>query len=381
MRVLTVIDSLAVGGAEQSLAALTPHLVDRGVEMHVAYLAERSGVEADLVAGGACVYSLAGPGGRLRALVRTTRLIRRLRPDVVHTTLFKADVIGRTAARLAGTPVVSSFVTESYGPEHVANPEYRAWKVRAAHLVDAVTARFVALFHAVSASSAEVMARRLRIDAAKVRVIPRGRDPVRLGRRDPARRGRTRESLGIAPGDPVVLAAGRHYHMKGLDVLVSAWPEVVGAFPTARLLVAGREGPATAEILRLVDEGEVKDSVELLGYRSDVPDLMAAADVFVLPSRAEGSPGVLIEAMALELPTVASSIPSVQEIAGSEDPSVELVPVDSPREMAQGIMRLLRDAQRGAQLAGAARVRYERHYTLDAVADATVALYEACRRA
>ena len=380
MRVLTVIDSLAVGGAEQSLAALTPHLVDRGVEMHVAYLAERSGVEADLVAGGARVYSLAGPGGRLRALLRTTRLIRRLHPDVVHTTLFKADVIGRTAAWLARTPVVSSFVTESYGPEHVGNPEYLPWKVRAAHLVDATTARFVDRFHAVSASSAEVMASRLRIDATKVTVIPRGRDPERLGRRDPARRLRTRESLGIDADDPIVLAAGRHYHMKGLDVLVSAWPEVVGAFPNAKLLIAGREGPATVEILRLIDEGDGEDTVTLLGYRSDVPDLMAAADVFVLPSRAEGSPGVLIEAMALELPTVASRIPSVQEIAGPGDPVVELVPVDSPSDMAKGIMRLLGDSELRSRLAEAARERYEHHYTLDAVADATVGLYESCRR-
>lgn len=380
MRVLTVIDSLAVGGAEQSLAMVTPHLVDRGVEMHVAYLAERGGVAADLATGGATLHSLAGPGGRLRAVLRTLQLLRELRPDVVHTTLFKADVIGRTASWLVRVPVVSSFVTESYGPEHIANPEYRPWKVRAAHLVDAITARFVTRFHAVSASSAEVMARRLRIDARKVDVVPRGRDPERLGRRESERRRRTRESLGISEDVPVVLAAGRHYHMKGLDVVVSAWPDVVAAFPGARLLVAGREGPATVEILRLVAEAGVEDTVTLLGYRSDVPDLMAAADIFVLPSRAEGSPGVLIEAMALELPTVASNIPSVREIADATHPVVELVPVDSPSDMAKGIMRLLGDRALAPRLAAAARERYERHYTMDAVADAMVGLYESCVR-
>lgn len=380
MRVLTVIDSLAVGGAERSLATLTPHLVDRGVEMHVAYLAERNGVGADLVAGGAALHSLAGPGGRLRAVLRTMRLIRELRPDVVHTTLFKADVIGRTAAWLARTPVISSFVTESYGPEHVSNPEYRRWKVRAAHLVDALTARFVVRFHAVSASSAAVMVRRLRIGAAKVEVIPRGRDPERLGRRDAERRRRTRASLGVAPAVPLVLAAGRHYHMKGLDVVVSAWPEVVTAFPEAKLLIAGREGPATMELRRLVEEAGVEQSVTLLGYRSDLPDLMAAADVFVLPSRAEGSPGVLIEAMALELPAVASEIPSVRELAGPGDRVMELVPVGSPDHLAKGIVCLLRDRDLACRLAAAARERFERNYTMDAVADATVALYEHCAR-
>jgi glycosyltransferase involved in cell wall biosynthesis len=276
--------------------------------------------------------------------------------------------------------VVSSFVTESYGPEHVANPEYRPWKVRAAHLVDALTARFVARFHAVSASSADVMIRRLRIKAANVEVIPRGRDPERLGRRAQQRRLRTREVLGVAADVPIVLAAGRHYHMKGLDVAASAWPEVAAAFPEAQLLIAGREGPATVEILRLVEQGGVTDSVTLLGYRSDVPDLMAAADVFVLPSRAEGSPGVLIEAMALELPTVASEIPSVLELADVANPVVELVPVDSPSDLAKGIMRLLGDRELASRLAAAARQRYSRHYTLDAVADATVRLYERCAR-
>ncbi|NIS32834.1 MAG: glycosyltransferase family 1 protein, partial [Actinobacteria bacterium] len=98
MRVLTVIDSLAVGGAEQSLRLLTPHLVAGGVDMHVAYLVERPGVAEALAASGAVLHSVAGGGGRPGGLVRLVRLLRDLRPDVVHTTLYEADILGRTAA-------------------------------------------------------------------------------------------------------------------------------------------------------------------------------------------------------------------------------------------------------------------------------------------
>ncbi len=381
MRVLTIIDSLAVGGAEQSLAMATPHLIARGVEMHVAYLTEREGIAADLLAAGAQIHSLAGPDGRLRGLLRTIRLIRALRPDLVHTTLFKADILGRTAAWVNRVPVVSSFVTESYGPEHVSNPEYRAWKVRAAQLIDAVTARFVARFHAVSASSAALMAQRLRVRTDKIDVIPRGRDPERLGTRSAVRHEKARAALGLGAGDgPIVLAAGRHYHLKGLDLVVAAWPKVVAAFPGAHLLVAGREGPATADLARLIEDGGVEEAVTLLGYRPDVPELMCAADVFVLPSRAEGSPGVLIEAMALELPTVATHIPSVREIAGGGAPTALLVPLDSPEDMAAAIITLLGDAAFAGRLAASGRDRYLSNYTMGAVADATVALYERCMR-
>ncbi len=377
MRVVTVIDSLAVGGAEQSLQMLAPHLIARGVDLHVAYLVERPGVAEALIERGARLHAVAGTGGRAGALARLLRLLRELRPDIVHTTLYEADVLGRTAAAILRIPVVSSFVTEAYGPEHVANPEYAAWKVRAAQLVDAATARFVTRFHAVSVSSADVMASRLRIRRDKITVIPRGRDPKRLGTRSPERRRRIRAGLGIADGSPLIVAAARHYHLKGLDVLVRAFPGVVASFPEATLLIAGREGPATPELRRLITAGGVEQSVVLAGYRSDVPDLMCAADVVVLPSRAEGSPGVLLEAMALEAPTVASDIPSVRELS-ADGATAALCAVESADDMARAINGLLDDPGAVQRLAAAAQERFVACYTMSAIARETIMLYRSC---
>jgi len=378
MRVLVVIDSLAVGGAEQSLLTLTPHLMERGVDLHVAHLAESKGIGPALEEGGATLHSLAGRGGRFRALQRTRRLVTHLEPDLLHTTLFESDLIGRTAGWLGRVPVVSSFVTEAYGPEHVRNPEYRAWKVRGAQLADAVTARCVRRFHAVSASSAEVMARRLLVSPAKIDVVPRGRDPLTLGTPSQQRRDRVRASLGLADAVPLVVAVGRHYNLKGLDILMQAFPQVTNTLPSAQLLIAGRAGPATADLQRLVATGGIDDAVTMAGFRSDVPDLICAADVFVLPSRAEGSPGALLEAMALGAPTVATDIPAVREVAGSGQDTICIVPLDDPDAMASAVVRLLTHPGDAKELAAAAQRRFTAGYTVDTIADRMVALYETC---
>ncbi len=375
MRVLTIIDSFIVGGAERSLAMVTPYLVERGVDMHVAYLRYRPGVEEELRGGGASIYSLVGDERWLPSIRRTTDLIRSVRPDLVHTTLFKSDIIGRTAARLSGVPVISSIVTESYGPEHVGNPEYKAWRVRASQLADALTARFVTRFHSVSEAAADVMATRLWLRRSKMDVIPRGRDPRHLGTRSPERRVRVRADLGIDDSTKLVLAAARHFHMKGLDVLVKAFPKVLATHPEAHLFVAGRSGPATPELEMLIQDSGIGGAVTLAGYRADVPDLMCAADAFVLPSRAEGSPGALIEAMALEVPTVATDLTSVRELLGDQPEIMALCPVDAEDDMGGAIADVLADPEHWHDMTTKGRERFLERYSIEAIADAMVDLY------
>ena len=116
---------------------MAPAYVRRGVELDVAYLVDRPGVHGDLEAAGARLFSLDGAGGRAGWAWRAERLIAALRPDLVHTTLFEADVAGRIGAGVAGVPVVSSLVNVAYGADHAATPGVRRWKVHGAKLVDA----------------------------------------------------------------------------------------------------------------------------------------------------------------------------------------------------------------------------------------------------
>ena len=376
LRVLAFIDSLAVGGAERSLVAIAPEYRDLGVDLHVAYLRDRIDLAGELESYGAIIYHVARRERRTAWVRGARRLIRDVDPDVVHTSLYNADIVGRTAAAFINVPVVSSFVTDSYGVEHVGNPEYRAWKVRAAQLVDLLSAKRVDRFHAVSRNAAELMSRRLQIPRDRIDVVPRGRDPEALGAWSVERRLAIRERIGVAPGVPLVLSVGRHYWVKGLDTAVGGFSRVIDAFPDAILYVAGPEGPATDELLSLARSAGIDSSIVLAGYRTDVADLLVAADVFVLSSRAEGSPGALIEAMALRTPAIVSDIRGALEMAGTP-PAATVVPLDDRPALAEAIIRLLSDETLRSALADAAYRHFVENFTIDQVARNMMLVYAA----
>ncbi|HEX2027357.1 MAG TPA: glycosyltransferase [Nitriliruptorales bacterium] len=374
MRLLYLIDSLGRGGAESSLVALAPAFLDRGLALEVAYLGERDDLRRQLEDAGVPVVSLAGPGGRPGWIRRARRLIAARRPDLVHTTLFEADIVGRCAARAAGVRVVSSLVTEIYGPDHRADPRLHAARVASAWAVDALTARLVARFHAISHHVADVMGPRLRIPRDRIDVVPRGRDPGRLGEPSSERRARARRAIGAGGTTPVVLAVARHEYQKGLDLLVDAFTTVVRTMPEARLVVAGREGAQSADLRAAVARAGTARAVRFLGVRDDVADLLCAADVFACPSRWEGLSGAVVEAMAMGTPIVASDIPPVREALGGES-NARLVPHGRPDALAQAVLATLNDPRDAQQRARRARARFSKHFTIDAVADRMLEFY------
>jgi glycosyltransferase involved in cell wall biosynthesis len=372
VRILYVIDSLAPGGAERSLASMAPSLINFGVGLHVAYLVERPGVHEELRRAGATVTSVSSgtmPGriGELRGIIRAER------PDLVHTTLFEADVAGRAAAWLGGVPVVSSLVNVAYGPEQRPDRGLSRVKLEGARLVDAVSARAAVRFHALTQHVAQSMGRRLRIPTSRIDVIPRGRDPVALGRRSTARRQAARGTLGVAERAPLILGAARHERQKGLDVLIDAFPLVLGRYPDAVLIIAGRQGATTVDLASRIDRLSLGSAVRLLGARSDVPDILAAADVFAFPSRWEGLGSVLLEAMAVEAPIVASDIPAVSELL---DPGTALlVPPGDHRALAAGIVRSLEEPGPASVRTRRARDVFESRFTIDRIADQMMHFY------
>ena len=376
MRVLYVIDSLAPGGAESSLAALARFYPQRGIELEVAYLHDRPGLQEALQASGAQLTSLAGPGGRTAWARRAAALVRERRPDLVHTTLFEADLAGRLAAASARVPVVSSVVSVGYGPSERKARGVRLSRYLGAQLAAIATARLVRRFHAVSRHVADVMARRLLVSRSRMDVVPRGRDPEVLGMRTPERTARGRATMGAVSGDRLLLAVARHEFSKGLDILFRAFPLVLAEAPDARLLVAGGEGGQTSELRALASELSLGNAVTFLGSRSDVADLLCAADLFILPSRREGFPGALLEAMALEAPIVATNIPPVREAVVSGEHAL-LVPPDSAEALAAAVVTALESPQACRQRAGAARARFHDCFTIERAADGMVRFYEA----
>lgn len=373
VRVLYIIDSLVPGGAESSLAVMAGLYPARGIDLEVAYLHDRPGLQEVMAAAGARVTSLAGAGRRRGWARRAVALVRARRPDLVHTTLFEADITGRLAAASSRVPVVSSLVSVHYGG---AEPGIRPWKQLGAQVADVATARLVRRFHAVSGHVADVMARRLLVSRSRVDVVPRGRDPKVLGSRTPERTARARELLGASSDDRLLVAVARHEYPKGLDVLLRALPRVRAEIPEVRLVVAGREGNHTAALRALVAELGIEDAVMLLGSRKDVAELLCAADLFVLPSRREGFPGAVLEAMALGAPIVATAIAGVSEAVADGEHAM-LVPPEDPEALASSIVGALRSPEESRERAVAALGRFHDHFTVDRVADGMKRFYEA----
>lgn len=370
MRVLYVIDSLAPGGAETSLVEMAPHLVSGGVDLHVLPLGAAMDLAPALKRAGASLHRSPGRG-RLSNVRTIMQVARATRPDLIHTTLYEADIAGRTAARVLGVPSSTSLVNEYYGASHAR--EARAAKLAAAQAVDRVTASFATRFHAVSTAVAESVGPRLGIPSDKIEVISRGRDPRRFAFRPEELRRQTREALGLTPDVPVVLGVGRLEPQKGFQYLLAAAPALVDQITGVTILIAGRDGRAGNDVRAAASS--LGSAVRFLGHRTDMPALLAAADVLAFPSEREGSPGTLIEAMAVGTPIVASDIRPNLEVLGGQDTAL-ITPTGDPAALSLALVQTLEDRDGAASRADAARRRFEDHYTIDAVARRMVDFFE-----
>jgi glycosyltransferase involved in cell wall biosynthesis len=370
MHVMHVIDSLHGGGAETSLLEVIPGLASRGIRTSiVTVVADDKVLEKRL-----CSLDITRIKLRrrdpLRMMLELRDIICSEQPDLLHTTLLFSNLAGRIAARTISIPVVTTLPNEDYGPEHRANSRYGAWMVRGAHAADLVTVPLTTRFHAISEDVARVMSRRLWIRKDRIQVVYRGRDPAGLGVPTPDRRLRTRSALSVGATTPLVLSVGRLDRQKGIETTIKAFRALIARVPDAVLLIAGRPGNADAVVQA---EARRTPAVRLLGHRTDVPDLMCAADVLSFPSRWEGLGGTLIEAMALRLGVVASGIPPIAETIG--DVGWPLVRPDDGLALAEGLVSVLEGGAVNEARKDAGQRRFHKFFTADAASNGMADLY------
>jgi glycosyltransferase involved in cell wall biosynthesis len=303
------------------------------------------------------------------------KIIRTERPAVIETVLINSDIAGRLAA--IGTPakVISRLVNTDYDEVRLHDPNIRAIRFRLARMIDGWTARH--LTHHIYANSHAVKTaamRDLNISAEKITVIKGSRDPIRLGRPSAQRRKLTRIRLGLDEDQEVLVNIGRQDYQKGQRCLLEAMGMLVSTRPRLVLLIAGRSGDVSEELERLRDRLGLKERVRFLGHREDVPEILAAADLFVFPSFYEGLPGAVIEAMALGLPIVASDIDPVRETV-EEGRNALLVKPASPLELASAIERLLEDRRTAQAFGRRGREIFNERFTLEQSMTRMFALY------
>ena len=374
LKVLFVIDGLGQGGAERSLAEMLPALVRAGIRPTVAFFHRHAtNLEEHLRAEGAelCFLPEQGTLGRVRSL---RRLIRSRRPDVIHTALFTSDLIGRLASVGQRATVISSLVNTSYDRIRLQNADINPLKLWLVRLLDAWTARYLTThFHAVSEPVKNAAIESLGLPAERITVVERGRSN-RFAGPSAERRRLMRRRLGLNESDDVIISVGRQEYQKGQRYLVEAMEDLARRRPSAVLLVAGGAGRHTRLLESIQRERGLSQHVRMLGHRDDVPDLLAGADLFVLPSLYEGAAGALLEAMAMGLPIVATRIPAIENIV-EDGRNALLVERQAAAPLAAAMATLLADREQAAAFGRRSREIFEERFTLDRSATAMVEFY------
>lgn len=375
-RVAFLIDSLGSGGAERSTAVLLPHLRERGIEASVITIERAAEGNEDVVRGDGFPVHVLAPGSFVARCRELRKVLNEQRPDVLNTALFRSDQLARIATIGMRLPIVTTLVNVPREAKPAWGTGPAPWKVRLVNALDIVTSHlFVDRFHAVTPGVASLYQRRYRLPARKITVVERGRDISALGTASPERRARVRESLGLGEHEMVLLAAGRVDQQKNHPDLVRAVKRVLDGGQPAVLLIAGRDGDAVAEVKALLhSDPDLARAVRLLGYRSDIGDLLAAADLMVLSSRFEGTAGIALEAMAVGTAIVSTDLPGMEGILVNGENSL-LVPVGHVAALATAISTVLSDDGLRSRFVDRGRLEFLDRFTIDRSADRMADLY------
>ncbi len=366
-----------VGGAERIMADLAAGLRARGCTVTLLTARWEESWPARIELYRVPVVRLPQPRRRVWGTARYMLALRqwlrrqRGRYDLVYVSMLKHDACAALWAAPHGVPVVLR--AEGSGPTGDV-----AWQQ---------TANLGRLLrHKCRAAAALVAPSRQIADelcaagypAALVRQIPNG---ARIPDAPSAERRRTtRDALSLAhtalyvpPGSPLVVYAGRLHPGKGLDELLSAWTKVLARWPDGRLWLVG-EGPHRAALVAEIERLGLSATVVLAGVFQQIDDLLAAADLFVLPSHQEGMSLALLEAMAAGVPIVATDIPGNRELIAPGRQGL-LVPPRRVEPLAAAMLRILDDPRAAEDLGEAARERAIHHFSLDRCVDEHLNLF------
>lgn len=349
-------ESAGLGGAERMMLELADGLRARGGQVH--FVTPEAGwlLPAAHAAGHGTTELTGRRGPDVRLLFELVRTLRALKPTVVHAHMFGMAVYGSLAARLLGLPCVITL----HEPPVVTEARRRRWALR---LAMALADASVAVSERMRRDTRDALGP----SAPEAVVIPNGVVPL-LGVRH-----RVREALGLTPEDFLAVAIGTVNTRKNHVVATRA----LGQLPRAlrcHLAIAGRDEGARGVIAAAAAAGGVTDRLHFLGVRHDIGDLLAAADLYLMPSRWEGLPMALIEAMMSGCPVIAAEVGGIPEIIESGVSGYLHEPEDVAR-LADLWRFLVADPTHRAELAARGRERAIRDFGAEAMTDRYVALY------
>ena len=363
MTVLHVVNSLDPGGMENGVCNIAAGLLPRGVETHVACL-ERRGAFAERIPSSSNVHVLGKSGGfSLRAVWNLARLIRRVRPALLHTHNL-GPLIYASLATLGGR--TCSIVHGEHA--RLAPWELEPRRIRQRHRLY----RACRAIHTVSGGQRDELVRH-GFAPATICAIPNGVD---TGRFISGNRNKSRDEFGIPMDAVVVGLVGRFGPYKRHDALLSALGEIARHFPRAHLLFVGGGGSEESRIRELAANNE---RVQFAGFRKDPETCFRAMDLLAIPSSNEGMSNAALEGMACGIPALGNIGCGHDEVITSGKDGV-VADLATPADIAREISSILANPQRLVDMGREARITVEARFSMHAMLDAYEQLYRAHTR-
>jgi len=374
VRVLLVMEA-TIGGTRRHIGDLGRGLLAAGHEVHLVLSALRQPDferdMAELEDAGCRVHNLPmvraiRPATDWRHAAWIKRYLREVRPDIVHTHSSKAGVLGRHASLATG---IGARVHTPHTFAFLFGAMFSPAKRRLFRAIEQYYGRRTDRLIAVSATEAETIRAAGVLDPARVRTVYNGIDTARWSAAEPA----DLAACGVPEGALVAVVVGLLNSAKGQDLAIEALAQAAAS--EVHLLFVGH-GEDEAMLRALAERLGVTDRVHFLGWRTDVPSLVAASDWLLLPSRWEGMPYVVLEAMAAARPVLASRVDGARELVRDGENGL-LVDSGSADALAQGLRRVSEIGRDGAREMGRAGERgLEARFTVEGMTRATVEVYE-----
>lgn len=358
-----------IGGAEQQLAALAPLLEGKGVDVHV-LTRRRPGLKHFELIHDVPVHRLVAYGPKpVASLFFTSHalsLLRRLRPNIIHAHgILSPTTAAVMAKRLFGTPVVAKILLGGGRKGELTRLMQKPLgKTRLAIFRKDVDA-FISISEEIDHELAQ-----MGIGPENRYYIPNGVDTSRFRPAIPEERQIQRRRLALPAEAPIAIFAGRLEQQKCVDHLVVVWPAVRAKIPNALLLIAGT-GSQEKALQSLASEG-----IRFLGSVTDIIPYLQSADLFVLPSAAEGLSNALLEALACSLPAVATRVGGNSEVVIPNKTGLLVPPGDLPA-LQEALISLLGDPAQCAYLGRQGREYVAHNYDLKLTVEKLLALYQA----
>lgn len=365
IRIAFVITELNVGGAERCLVNLATRLDRKRFEPIVHSLDSRptSGKESlvlRLEQANVPVrfIDVSSSWQILSAIRRLGRLFSEQQPDIVQTFLFHANVVGTLAGtRRRPRPRIVNGI-------RVADPS------RGRQRLERWVSRRVDKIVCVSQSVADFCSVQGRLPHQKLEIIPNGVDIDKY----PAEPAADLAQFGVPADRQVIVSVGRLHAQKGIDWMLRVAPQILGQLPSHDLLLVG-DGPERKTLQDLAASLGVANRVHFAGWRPDVPDILAASALLVLPSRWEGMPNVVLEGMATGLPVVCTRVAGVEELLGPLSDG-QIVDVNDAGGFVETVLQLAGNPSKAQEIGRQNYRRANKHFSLEAMVAAYERLYE-----